>query len=258
MKLRKKRARSHESKIYCELSHLYEPIFTKMLGPRIRSTIASLEISPGARVLEVGVGTGLSLAAYPADVAVTAIDIAPEMLARARRKIDRHAWRHIRLLQMDALDMDLPDEHFDYVMAFHIVSVVPDFERLIREILRVTKPGGTVVIINHFRSEHKWLAPLVDMLDPITRRLGWRTTLRLGDVIDSSRLRVEQRFKTSRRSLFTVVVAVKPGASRGAVPQPEVLSPSAEGSPTYAPPRTVRTCADLATTPAVRPHRRQR
>lgn len=209
LKKPKKKPRSHESKIYWEFSHLYEPIFTRMLGPRIRGTIQSLGIPPGSRILEVGIGTGLSLPAYPDDVEVTGIDIAPEMLIHAQRKIDENGWDHIRLMEMDALDLDFPDQHFDYVMAFHIVSVVPDYQRLIREISRVTKPAGSVVIINHFRSEQKWLAPLVDMLDPVTRRLGWRTTLRFSDVERSSPLQVEQRFKTSRRSLFTVVVATQ-------------------------------------------------
>jgi len=224
MKPDMKKARSHESKIYWELSHFYEPIFTKMLGPRICGTIESLEMPAGSEVLEVGVGTGLSLAAYPRDVRVTAIDIAPEMLAQAQRKIDENGWRHVRLLEMDALDLEFPDAYFDFVMAFHIVSVVPDTERLLNEIARVTRPGGTVVIINHFRSEQKWLGPLVDMLDPITRRLGWRTTLRYSDVVHSGPLRVEQRFKTSPHSLFTVVLATRPDGSLADSQPAEVLS----------------------------------
>jgi hypothetical protein len=66
-----------------------------------------------------------------------------------------------------------------------------------------------VTIINHFRSERRWLAPLVDILDPVTRRLGWRTTLRFSEVVAEAPLHVEQRFKTSLGSLFTVVVATK-------------------------------------------------
>jgi phosphatidylethanolamine/phosphatidyl-N-methylethanolamine N-methyltransferase len=201
--------RSHESKIYYEFSKFYERIFTGLLGPRIRSTIDALSIPPGARILEVGVGTGLSLSAYPLHAEVTGIDLAPEMLDQAQEKVDQNGWRHIRLRQMDALHMDFPDSHFDYVMAFHILSVVADSDRLVQEILRVCKPRGTVTIINHFRSERRWLAPLVDILDPVTRRLGWRTTLRFSDVVADAPLHVEQRFKTSLGSLFTVVVATK-------------------------------------------------
>ncbi|MHC4405401.1 MAG: class I SAM-dependent methyltransferase, partial [Planctomycetota bacterium] len=183
-----KKARSHESRIYDQFSRFYERIFARFLSERIHSTIRSLEIPPGARVLEVGVGTGLSLPAYPEHVEVTGIDIAEKMLAQAQEKVDECGWRHVELRAMDALAMDFPDEHFDYVMAFHIVSVVPDPERLIREMLRVAKVGATVVIINHFRSERKWLARLIDLLDPITRRFGWRTTLRLSDVVDGAPL----------------------------------------------------------------------
>lgn len=206
---------SHEGKIYYEFSHLYERIFTGLLGPRIRATIQSLNIPPGAKVLEVGVGTGLSLAAYPRHAQITAIDLAPEMLAQAQHKVDQNGWDHVQLRLMDALDMDFPDEYFDFVMGFHIVSVVADPQRLVREMLRVTRNGGTLVIINHFRSEKKWLAPLVDLLDPLTRRIGWRTTLRFDQVVNGFPLHVTQRFKTSAHSLFTVLVATKeqaPGA----------------------------------------------
>jgi len=218
-----RKALSHEGKIYYEFSHLYERVFTNVLGPRVCSTIRSLNIPVNAKVLEVGVGTGLALAAYPTNVDVLGIDLAPEMLAQAQEKVDEHGWNHITLRQMDALNMDLPDEQFDYVMAFHIVSVVPDAEQLVREMLRVTKTGGTIVIINHFRSEKKWLASLVDMLDPVTRRIGWRTTLRFDEVVQGFPLEIKQRFKTSRRSLFTVIVATK-GSGASETPAPKISS----------------------------------
>ncbi|HSD11779.1 MAG TPA: class I SAM-dependent methyltransferase, partial [Candidatus Binatia bacterium] len=119
-------AKPHESKIYYEFSHLYDRIFTPFFLPRIVSTLRSLHIPPGSKVLEVGVGTGLSLSAYPRHAAVTGIDLAPEMLEQAQRKVNREGWRHIRLLQMNALDLKFSDGEFDYVTAFHVVSVVPD------------------------------------------------------------------------------------------------------------------------------------
>ena len=205
----------HESKIYYEFSHLYDRIFTRFFFPRIDATIRSLRIAPGARVLEVGVGTGLSLSAYPPHTDVVGIDLASEMLEQAQQKIARNGWRHVSLERMDALHMDFPDESFDYVTCFHVVSVVPDSARLMREMVRVCRPGGTLVIINHFRSERRWLAWVVDVIDPITRRLGWTTTLRFGDLVRGTPVAVERRFKTSPRSLFTVVIAKKPADSRG-------------------------------------------
>ena len=201
----------HESKLYYQFSHFYDRIFTRFFFPRILSTIRSLEIPPGAKILEVGVGTGLSLSAYPEHAEVTGIDLAPEMLEQAQRKVSREGWRNIRLLQMDALDLHFPDATFDYVTAFHVVSVVPDHARLMREVVRVCKPAGTVVVINHFRSQRAWLANLVDLLDPMTRKLGWRTTLRSSDLFSAVPLEVRRRFKTSGSSLFTVVIASKPG-----------------------------------------------
>ncbi len=203
------KADPQESKIYYELSHLYDRIFTRFFFPRILSTIRGLGLPPGSKVLEVGVGTGLSLPAYPKDADVIGIDLAPEMLEQAQRKIQREGWRHISLYQMNALNLEYPADQFDYVMAFHVVSVIPDHAAAMREICRVCKPGGKVVVINHFRSPRRWLATLVDRLDPITRKLGWRTTLQSQDLFHGMPLTVERSFKTSPTSLFTVVIASK-------------------------------------------------
>lgn len=197
----------HRSKIYAEFSHLYDKIFQRIFFPRIERVIKSLRIEPGARVLEVGVGTGLSLTAYPTHCEVVGIDLAQDMLDQAADKIQEQGWRHISLRQMDALNLSFPDDTFDYVMAFHVVSVVPDATRLLDEARRVLRPNGTLVVINHFRSERPIIGSLVEMADPVTRKLGWRTTLRLVDMFNGAPIAIEQQFKTSPRSLFTVVVA---------------------------------------------------
>lgn len=197
----------HESKIYSEFSHLYDRIFQRIFYPRIARVVTSLHIPPGGRVLELGVGTGLSLSAYPAHCEVVGIDLAQDMLDQAAEKVRQHGWRHVRLRRMDALHLEFPPDSFDYVMAFHVVSVVPDAPRLMQEARRACRPGGRIVIINHFRSERPLIGSLVDLVDPVTRKLGWRTTLKLVDVLDGVAVSVEQRYKTSPRSLFTVLVA---------------------------------------------------
>lgn len=197
----------HQSKIYSEFSHLYDKIFSRFFSDRITSVISDLHIEPGAKVLEVGIGTGLSLPAYPSHCEVTGIDLAPDMLERARQKAAENGWTHFHLLEMDALNLDFPDNSFDYVASFHVISVVPDPVRMMQEIHRVCKPGGKVVIINHFRTTKPVLGPFIAALDPITRRLGWSSALRLSHAFDGVPMRIERRFKTSPFSLFTVVVA---------------------------------------------------
>jgi phosphatidylethanolamine/phosphatidyl-N-methylethanolamine N-methyltransferase len=197
----------HESALYYEFSHLYDIFFGRVFYPRIVRVIRSLAIEPGARVLELGVGTGLSLEAYPQHCQVTGIDLAPEMLERAQDRVNRNGWRHVTLQQGDAQNLTFADDAFDYVMAFHVVSVVPDPQRMMTEAERVCRPGGLLTIINHFRSRQPAVARVQRGIDPVTRRLGWTTTLCLPALLDGSRLHVERQWKTSSRSLFTIVVA---------------------------------------------------
>src|SRR2546430_880207 len=98
-------AQPHESRLYYELSQFYDLIFRRVFYPRIAMVVRSLDIAPGARVLEVGVGTGLSLEAYPPHCHLTGIDLAPDMLERAQDKVNRNGWRHIALEQGDAMNL---------------------------------------------------------------------------------------------------------------------------------------------------------
>jgi phosphatidylethanolamine/phosphatidyl-N-methylethanolamine N-methyltransferase len=200
----------HRSKIYHNLSRFYDGLFAPFFQARAQATIRKLQLPPGAKALEVGVGTGLSLDAYPPHADVTGIDLSEGMLTHARGKIARKGWTHIHLQPMDALNMTFEDDTFDFVFAFHLVSVVPDSARLMREMVRVCKPGGKIVVINHLRSERKWIASLVDLFGPITNSLGWHTKLTFQDVVTPAPLDEVVRYKTSPQSLFTVVIARKP------------------------------------------------
>ncbi len=197
----------HESALYYEFSHFYDAFFGRVFYPRIAKVIRSLGIERGARVLEIGVGTGLSFDAYPRHCQVLGIDLAPDMLEKAQERIERSGWRHISVEQGDALALRFPDDSFDYVMAFHVVSVVPDAKKLMAEAQRVCRPGGRIVVINHFRSENRQVARLQHSIDPMTRKLGWTTSLYLRDILDPRTLHVERQWKTSPRSLFTIVIA---------------------------------------------------
>jgi phosphatidylethanolamine/phosphatidyl-N-methylethanolamine N-methyltransferase len=204
---------AHESKLYAEFAPLYDKVFGKIFYNRLEQVIENLDIPPGAKVLEVGAGTGTSFPAYPLHCEITGIDLAPDMLARARQKIQENGWSHSSVMEMNALDLHFPDDTFDYVMAFHVVTVVPDPVRMIAEAKRVCKPGGRIVIVNHFTSEVPVLGSLTQALDPITRWLGWRTDLRLKPFIQTTGLKVEKSYKLSKASLYDVLICRKhPGS----------------------------------------------
>jgi phosphatidylethanolamine/phosphatidyl-N-methylethanolamine N-methyltransferase len=112
-------------------------------------------------------------------------------------------------MEMNALQLDFPENSFDYVMAFHVVTVVPDPIRMIEEAKRVCKPGGRIVIVNHFTSDFPLLGSFTQALDPITRWLGWRTDLKLKPFIEMTDLTVEKVYKLSKTSLYTVLLGTK-------------------------------------------------
>jgi phosphatidylethanolamine/phosphatidyl-N-methylethanolamine N-methyltransferase len=197
---------AYQSKLYSEFSDFYDKVFARIFYPRIAAVIRALNIAPGAKVLEVGVGTGLALDAYPPHCQVLGVDLAPDMLEHAQERINLNGWRHISVQEMDAMNLKLPDSSFDYVMAFHVVSVVPSAARMMREAQRVCKPNGHIVVINHFRSDKRLLAALDRSLEPITRRWGWHT-LNRAEVFNGLSVDLERVYKTSKRSLFTIAVA---------------------------------------------------
>ena len=198
---------AHESKLYSEFAPLYDRVFGKMFYNRLERVIEALDIPPGAQVLEVGAGTGTSFPAYPTHCNVTGVDLAPDMLARARQKIEDNGWGHLKVMEMNALDLKFPDNSFDFVMAFHVVTVVPDPVLMIAEAKRVCKPSGKIAIVNHFTSDVPVLGRLTKAMDPLTRWLGWRTDLQLKPFIAATGLIVEKVYKVNKNSLYTVVLA---------------------------------------------------
>ncbi|HLH77770.1 MAG TPA: methyltransferase domain-containing protein [Candidatus Binataceae bacterium] len=198
----------HESRVYSDFAFLYDRFFGRAFVDAEHQVIESLNLRPGQRVLEVGVGTGISLDAYPPYVHVVGIDPSPDMLEHARAKARENSWAHVELMPGDGSHLPMPDDSFDVVCAFHVVTVVPDPRQAMREMHRVCKPAGRIVVINHFRSEKPVLGFLVAIANPVTKHLGWTTKLRFGDLIDGVPMTVERREKASL--LHTTMVARKP------------------------------------------------
>jgi phosphatidylethanolamine/phosphatidyl-N-methylethanolamine N-methyltransferase len=196
-----------ESRLYRTMVPTYELVFPLIFRKRILKTIRSLDLPRGAKCLEVGVGTGISLDAYPTDTEVLGIDLNPSMLQQAQRKVDQQGWKHIELREGNAEQLDFPDSSFDCVFAFHVISVVSNPRQAMEEMVRVCRPGGLLVVINHFRSSNAWVANVVDRADKVTRRLGWRTDVTCEMLVQSLPLEIQRRYKTSPLSLFTIVKA---------------------------------------------------
>jgi phosphatidylethanolamine/phosphatidyl-N-methylethanolamine N-methyltransferase len=127
------------------------------------------------------------------------------MLVQARAKISKNSWSHLQVMEMDALNLAFADNSFDYVTAFHTVTVVPDPVQMLAEAKRVCRPGGEIVIVNHFTTDLPIIGSLTEALDPLTRRLGWRTKLKLKPFLQATDLTVQEIYKLSKGSLYTVI-----------------------------------------------------
>ena len=161
-------------------------------------------------VLEVGVGTGLSLEHYDPALQVTGIDFSEEMLRKARSKVQTLDLGHVvELRQMDARTLDFPDNHFDTVAAMHVLSVVPEPERVMREIGRVCKPGGKVVITNHFVREKGVLAELERIFAPMANVIGWHSDFAIETVLGLDSLTLDLQKPLPPFGIMTFLVLEK-------------------------------------------------
>ncbi len=180
-------------KAYRRYANIYDAVFGSILHPARKAVIHVLNCQPGERILEVGVGTGLSLALYPPNVRVIGIDISAEMLAKARVRVARQRLKNVEALrEMDAEAMRFDDHSFDKVVAMYVASVVPSPTRLVEEMRRVCRPSGEMVIVNHFRSRQPLLRTIEDALAPLSRLAGFRPDFDLGEFLRSTRLDVAE------------------------------------------------------------------
>lgn len=169
-------------RVYGVLARVYDGFFDWALGPGRRAAVARLAVVPGERVLEVGVGTGLSLPLYPPGCDVVGIDISEPMLDRARARLPRVAGASVTLQRMDARRIAYPDGHFDKVLAPYVISVVPDPDKVLTEMVRICRPGGTVIVLNKFQSDTAAVAWFERAITPLSTWIGFRMDLPVGAV----------------------------------------------------------------------------
>jgi phosphatidylethanolamine/phosphatidyl-N-methylethanolamine N-methyltransferase len=192
-------------RVYATLARVYDRGFDWALGPGRRQAVSSLSVLSGERVLEVGVGTGLSLPYYPRDCRVTGVDISEEMLDQARERA-AELGRDVDLRLMDARSLAFPDESFDHVLAPYVISVVPEPDRVMAEIRRVCAPHGTVTVVNHFASPSTPLRQLERVLSPLSQWIGFRLDLPVETVTRASGLAVVRIEKVNLLGLWRLIV----------------------------------------------------
>lgn len=195
----------------------YDFVFGASLQPGRRSALRSFDCRPGERILEVCVGTGLSLPLYPPHVRVTGIDLSREMLRRAAARVATLRLLHVEaLLQMDAERLAFADGSFDKVAIMYAISGLANPVRAVSEIRRVCRPGGTIVIANHFRSDGPLLRLCEELLSPVYRLLRYRANLDLDALLDATRLEVTETRRTNLFGYATLLVcANRPTAGAG-------------------------------------------
>jgi phosphatidylethanolamine/phosphatidyl-N-methylethanolamine N-methyltransferase len=165
-------------RVYEKLSGVYDLTFGPLLHPGRLFARDRLGIKAGDHVLEVGVGTGINLALYPTHCHLTGVDFSGAMLAKARERAAKHGVA-VRLLEMDAAAMTFEDESFDVVYAPYVISVVPDPVQVVREMRRVCRPGGRIVILNHFLSTNPVIRTVEKAISPLTVHVGFKSDLDL-------------------------------------------------------------------------------
>jgi len=158
------------------------------------------------RVLEVGVGTGLSLPNYDSHLEIVGIDLSPDMLDKAREKVAEEGLDHVAgLHEMDAGDLKFPDGSFNTVVAMYTLTVVPDPEKVMRELARVCKVGGQVILVNHFSQEEGVRGWGERRMAPFGDKLGWRPVFDFDRVMVCANLQVVQRQALRPWGLFTML-----------------------------------------------------
>ncbi|HWP40042.1 MAG TPA: methyltransferase domain-containing protein [Tepidisphaeraceae bacterium] len=194
-------------KIYDVHSLFYDATFGRLVRRRIERAINHMNIRRDDLVLDLGIGTGVSLNFYPRDRGrIIGIDLSAGMLREARKKIRERGLERAFVFQANALELPFADSTFDHVFISHVISVVSDPVRLVREAQRVAKPGSRIVIVNHFQSTNRLIALLEKWLCPLCTKLGWRSDLALQDLIRSTGVEIDYRYKLESIDLWETVV----------------------------------------------------
>jgi phosphatidylethanolamine/phosphatidyl-N-methylethanolamine N-methyltransferase len=196
---------------YRRWAPVYDNTFGLVAAEGRKHTVEIINTRSG-RVLEVGVGTGLSLPAYRRDLEIVGIDLSPEMLQKARERVAAEGLTNVTgLHEMDAGDLKFPDNAFDTVVAMYVMTVVPEPEKVMRELARVCKPGGEVLLVNHFSTEEGMRGWVERRMAPFADKLGWRPVFDVQRVMGCGDLTLIEKRGLRPLGLFTMMRFRKSG-----------------------------------------------
>jgi phosphatidylethanolamine/phosphatidyl-N-methylethanolamine N-methyltransferase len=196
-------------RVYEKLANVYDLIFGPTLHPGRLVARDQMGIRQNDRILEVGVGTGINTSLYPSNCHVTGIDLSASMLDKARERVSRQGLSNVRLLEMDAANLTFADDGFDIVYAPYLVSVVPDPVQVVREMRRVCKPGGKIIILNHFRSANPILSRIERAISPFTVHIGFKSDLDLPGFLAQADLQPVSIQKVNVPRIWSLVTCLK-------------------------------------------------
>ncbi len=220
-------------KAYARWAPVYDLTFGIIADAGRKRAVRYMNTLPPSRILEVGVGTGISLPAYDSKHRITGIDLSTEMLKKAHERVRRRNLHNVEaILEMDAGDLRFEDNSFDVVVAMYVLTVVPEPEKVMRELSRVCRPGGEVILVNHFSTDKGLRGKVEKGMARFAEDLGWRPEFPKETVMVCDELRLEQELPLKPFGLFTMMRFRKDenaaaGASQAAHSLPEARMASA-------------------------------
>ena len=195
--------------VYEKLANVYDLTFGPTLHPGRLVALEGMGLKSGDRILEVGIGTGINAPLYPRSCHVTGIDFSAKMLMKARERVERKGLRNVSLMEMNAANLSFPDNSFDVVYAPYVISVVPDPVQVVGEMRRVCRPGGKIIILNHFRSANVILSRIERAISPFTVHIGFKSDLDLPGFLAQADLQPISIEKVNVPKIWSLVTCVK-------------------------------------------------
>jgi phosphatidylethanolamine/phosphatidyl-N-methylethanolamine N-methyltransferase len=209
------------NKAYARWAPVYDIVFGKVFDPGRKASIAAAE-RVGGRILDVGIGTGISLLDFSGRNPIVGVDISEPMLRRARQRVSEERLDHVEALAvMDAQRLGFADASFDVLLAQFVITAVPNPDATLDEFVRVTKPGGEIILVNHIGAESGPRHAFERCFAPLARRLGWRPEFpwtRIADWIGRTRaVRLIERRPMAPLGHFSLIRLAREGAPTEAV-----------------------------------------